>query len=168
MSLTQVLGLLALSAFVAGARRRHRGRRRLLTVPALLAAGLPPQLALATNKGQACFGAVAPSSSFWTQGRHRSQARAARLHLRIRRLARGRAVLLLVKPEPLKPVVLVLSCSPRRSWLGRASRAHGKPHAWASIALVPVAFALGFYDGFFGPGSARCSSSRSSCSSATR
>jgi len=29
---------------------------------------------------------------------------------------------------------------------------HGQPHAWAMIALFPITFAIGFYDGFFGPG----------------
>ena len=28
----------------------------------------------------------------------------------------------------------------------------GEPHAWAMIALGPIAFGIGFYDGFFGPG----------------
>jgi len=64
----------------------------------------------------------------------------------------GARVLLLVRPEPLKPVGLVLLlvaagflAYPRKAKTGTA-------RSWAMWGLVPVAFALGFYDGFFGPG----------------
>ena len=55
---TQTLALLALAAFGAGLVDAIAGGGGLVTLPALLAAGLPPQVAIATNKGQACFGAV--------------------------------------------------------------------------------------------------------------
>ena len=40
----------------------------LLTIPALLAAGLPPHLALGTNKGQSVFGSGAATLRFWRAG----------------------------------------------------------------------------------------------------
>ena len=42
----------------------NAGGGGLLTVPALLASGLPPHLALATNKGQSVFGAAAALARF--------------------------------------------------------------------------------------------------------
>ena len=62
-----VLAWLALAAFAAGLVDAIAGGGGLLTVPSLLAAGLPPQIALATNKGQAAFGAVSSFASFWAR-----------------------------------------------------------------------------------------------------
>ena len=36
--------------------------------------------------------------------------------------------------------------------LGPRKPREGRPHTWAMWALGPLAFVLGFYDGFFGPG----------------
>jgi uncharacterized membrane protein YfcA len=49
---------------VAGTVDAIAGGGGLLTVPALLASGLPPHLALATNKGQSVFGAAAALARF--------------------------------------------------------------------------------------------------------
>lgn len=148
----QVLALLALAAFAAGVVDAIAGGGGLLTVPALLAAGLPPQIALATNKGQASFGAVSSFVSFWTKnGIDRKRAPYGFVCGFVGSLA-GAQVLLLVKPEPLKPIVLVLLllAAAFAAWPRKPSR--GEPHTWAMIALFPITFALGFYDGFFGPG----------------
>lgn len=148
----QALALLALTAFAAGLVDAIAGGGGLLTVPALLAAGLPPQIALATNKGQACFGAVSSFVSFWTKdGIDRKRAPYGFVCGFVGSLA-GAQVLLLVRPEPLKPIVLVLLVLAAAfvAWPRKPSK--GEPHAWAMTALLPITFALGFYDGFFGPG----------------
>lgn len=147
-----VIALLALAAFAAGVVDAIAGGGGLLTVPALLAAGLPPQIAFATNKGQASFGAVSSFVSFWRRdGIDRKRAPWGFAFGFAGSLA-GAQVLLLVKPEPLKPVVLVLLLLAAAfvAWPRKPSTGHA--HSWAMIALVPVTFALGFYDGFFGPG----------------
>jgi len=148
----QVLALLTLAAFAAGVVDAIAGGGGLLTVPSLLAAGLPPQLALATNKGQACFGAVSSFASFWSKdGIDRGRAPYGFVCGFLGALA-GAQVLLLVRPEPLKPIVLTLLVLAAAfvAWPRKPSK--GEPHAWAMIALFPLTFALGFYDGFFGPG----------------
>jgi len=148
---TTALALLAVAAFAAGLVDAIAGGGGLLTVPSLLAAGLPPQIALATNKGQACFGAVSSFTSFWTRGGiDRDRTPVGFVCGFLGSLA-GARVLLLIKPEPLKPVVLVLLLV-AAGIVAWPRKPHGKPHAWASIGVVPVTFALGFYDGFFGPG----------------
>jgi uncharacterized membrane protein YfcA len=148
----QVLALLALSAFAAGLVDAIAGGGGLLTVPSLLAAGLPVQIALATNKGQASFGAVSSFASFWMRdGIDRKRAPWGFVFGFVGSLA-GAQVLLLVRPEPLKPVVLVLLVLAAAFVAWPRKPSHGRPHAYAMIALVPVTFALGFYDGFFGPG----------------
>jgi uncharacterized membrane protein YfcA len=148
----QVLALLALSAFAAGLVDAIAGGGGLLTVPSLLAAGLPVQIALATNKGQASFGAVSSFASFWMRdGIDRKRAPWGFVFGFVGSLA-GAQVLLLVRPEPLKPVVLVLLVLAAAFVAWPRKPSHGRPHAYAMVALVPVTFALGFYDGFFGPG----------------
>lgn len=147
-----VIALLALSAFAAGLVDAIAGGGGLLTVPSLLAAGLPVQIALATNKGQASFGAVSSFVSFWTRdGIDRRRAPWGFVFGFFGSLA-GAGVLLLVKPEPLKPVVLALLILAAAFVAWPRKPREGKPHAYAMVALVPVTFALGFYDGFFGPG----------------
>ena len=52
------IALLTAVAFAAGLVNSIAGGGGLITLPALLAVGLPPYLALGTNKGQAVFGAA--------------------------------------------------------------------------------------------------------------
>lgn len=147
-----IIALLVLAAFSAGLVDAIAGGGGLVSVPALLAAGLPVPVALATNKGQASFGSVSSFVSFWARGAiDLRRAPLAFVCGFVGSLA-GAHVLLLIEPEPLKPVVLVLLlvaaglvAYPRKQTSGQA-----KP--WAMLALGPVAFSLGFYDGFFGPG----------------
>ena len=147
-----VVALLALSAFGAGLVDAIAGGGGLVTVPALLAAGLPVPVALATNKGQASFGAVSSFFSFWTRdGIDRRRAPLAFACGFVGSLA-GARVLLLVKPEPLKPIVLVLLLVAAGLVAYPRKPTSGDAKSWAMLALGPVAFALGFYDGFFGPG----------------
>ncbi len=147
-----VVALLALAAFGAGLVDSIAGGGGLITVPALLAAGLPVPVALATNKGQACFGAVSSFGSFWLRdGIDRARVpRAFACGLLGSFL--GARVLLLVRPEPLRPIVLGLLvfaaavvAYPRKPSVARAQ-------PWAMTGLIPIALGLGFYDGFFGPG----------------
>jgi uncharacterized protein len=147
-----LIALLSGAAFAAGVVDSIAGGGGLLTVPALLAAGLPPQIALATNKGQAAFGAVSSFGSFWMRGGiDRARAPLGFVCGFFGSLA-GARVLLMIEPEPLKPVVLVLLMVAALIVAWPRKPTHGSPHAWAMYGLVPVAFVLGFYDGFFGPG----------------
>lgn len=147
-----MIALLACAAFGAGLVDAIAGGGGLVTVPALLAAGLPAPVALATNKGQASFGAVSSFVSFWSRGGiDRDRALGGFLAGFVGSMA-GAYVLLMIDPEPLKPVVLVLLMMAAGfiAWPRKPTK--GEPHSWAMVALVPMTFALGFYDGFFGPG----------------
>lgn len=59
------LAILALVAFAAGFIDAIAGGGGLLTIPALLTAGLPPHLVLGTNKLCATFGAAVASHTFY-------------------------------------------------------------------------------------------------------
>ncbi len=146
------VALLALAAFAAGLVDAIAGGGGLLTVPSLLAAGLPPQLALATNKGQACFGAVSSFASFWTKREvDRDRAPLGFIAGFLGSLAGARIVLLL-RPEPLKPLVLFLLVLAAALVMYPRRPRTGLVPVRAILAVAPIGFGLGFYDGFFGPG----------------
>src|SRR3954471_18927119 len=63
-----MVALLVAAAFFAGLVDAIAGGGGLIALPALLAAGLPPHVALGTNKGQAVFGAATSAITFWRRG----------------------------------------------------------------------------------------------------
>jgi uncharacterized membrane protein YfcA len=144
---------LGLVAGLAGFVDAIAGGGGLLTLPALLMAGLPADLALGTNKGQSVFGSGA---ALWRFARspllNRPRARQSALP------AFGGAALgvLLVRHVPndlLRPVVLVLLGAVALVLLFRRGPPAGGPPRQRHVGLVvAVAAGLGFYDGFFGPG----------------
>lgn len=149
------LSLLVLAALTAGIVDAIAGGGGLLTVPALLAAGLPPHHVLGTNKGQSVFGAFA---ALWRY--HRGglvDKRRAKLSFPLGLLGSGAgaSLVLLVRPETLRPLVLILlvcvavflTLHRRRDTPAPARPPHHTLAITAALALV-----IGTYDGFFGPG----------------
>src|SRR4051812_32237950 len=101
-----VTALLVGAAFIAGLVDAIGGGGGLVSAPALLAAGLPPAIALGTNKGQAIFGALASFASFWRRGGiDRGRAPVAFVTGFAGSCA-GAVALLAMRPEPLRPVVI--------------------------------------------------------------
>ena len=60
----EILSILAVVALIAGFIDTIAGGGGLLTIPALLFAGVPPVQAIATNKLQACFGSFTATRFF--------------------------------------------------------------------------------------------------------
>ena len=148
-----VLGLLSLTAFVAGLVDAVAGGGGLFTVPALLAVGLPPSVALATNKGQAAPGAVSSFVTFFRRGGVDKKRAPLGFACGFLGSLVGARLLLAMRPEPLRPIVIVLLLFALAVMLLR-SRIHARKTALSRprLALGIVALALGTYDGFFGPG----------------
>jgi uncharacterized protein len=156
MSPPVLTALLAAAAFGAGFLDAIAGGGGLISLPALLAAGVPPHLALGTNKGQAVFGATASAISFWRRGEvDRGRALPA--------FAAGFAgswlgahLVLGVTPATLRVAVIGLLLGATALVLARRSAAAMVPKvtsvAASRAALVAISFTLGAYDGFFGPG----------------
>ena len=152
---TSTLALLCAASFVAGLVDAIAGGGGLITVPILLSVGLPPQLALGTNKGQSVFGSFAALIRYLRAGLvERRRAPLTFVAGFVGSLV-GACCLLIVKPDLLRPIVLVLLVfagavvtfrRPPPATALRVRAARALPLAGA-IALV-----LGAYDGFFGPG----------------
>lgn len=146
--------LLVAAAFAAGFVDAIAGGGGLITLPALLLAGVPPAQALATNKVQGAFGAATAAISYAASGLVdlRSQWRLALLA----GLA-GAAGAVLVSAIPtdglrlLLPVILVgiaafFALKPGLDDLDRTRRLTPLVFAVTAVPLV------GFYDGLVGPG----------------
>jgi len=141
-------------ALIAGCVDAIAGGGGLLTVPALLMAGLDPVAAIATNKAQGAAGALSSTYAFARAGRidWRIGAPVA-LVAAIAGVAGAFGVRLLSRGalEVLAPVLLLVIAGyfllgPRLS--DADARARLSFGAFA-LAFVP---AVGFYDGVFGPG----------------
>ncbi|AKQ41294.1 membrane protein [Aurantiacibacter atlanticus] len=148
-----LIALLMLAAFLAGAIDAIAGGGGLITIPALMAAGIPPVQALATNKLQATFGTGGAVLAYARKG-----------HIDFRRFAiptiaaflgsaLGAYILMRIDPaflEGLLPLLLIgmavyFALARKLSDEDRHSKA-------GPLSLIAVALGIGCYDGFFGPG----------------
>ncbi|TVV71753.1 TSUP family transporter [Sphingomonas solaris] len=140
-------------AFAAGSVDALAGGGGLLTIPALMAAGIPPVAALATNKLQSAVGTASAFLTFWRAG-----------HVDLRRFAlpaagafagsvAGATAVQHVNPAfltGLVPVLLILMAlyyvlAPPMGEVDRHPRL-------GPVGLTLILTVIGFYDGFFGPG----------------
>lgn len=150
----ETLLILSALATLAGLIDAMAGGGGLLTLPALLWAGLPPLQALATNKLQGIFGTAAATLHFLLKGeiRPREMALAVALtccgallgSLTVQQLDNARLQWLL--PLLLIGFALYFLFSPRVGDVDARQRiGHG-------LFALGAGFGIGFYDGFFGPG----------------
>jgi uncharacterized membrane protein YfcA len=153
----EVIALLAVTAFLAGVVDAIAGGGGLITVPALLMAGLPPHVALGTNKGQSVWGSGAALFAFWRADRvDRVQARWT-FPLGLIGSAIGAQLVLLIDKDALRPVVIAMLIGAAALLVVRKPRGTDaqpvgdRARAFLVIAAL-LAFVIGAYDGFFGPG----------------
>jgi uncharacterized membrane protein YfcA len=150
-----VLVLLILAAFVAGFVDAIAGGGGLITLPALLGAGLPAHLALGTNKGQAIFGSSTAAFAYGRRGALDLQRARVTFPFALVGSCMGAAAVHLLAPATLRPVVLVLLPCAAATLLVRKPDRTGTPGPSRTRALVYsalLALVIGAYDGFFGPG----------------
>lgn len=152
------LTLLIVAAFAAGTVDAIAGGGGLITVPALGIAGLPPHVLLGTNKGQSVFGAASSLASYV----HAKQVDHARALVAfpcgfVGSLLGARLVLY-VPSAILRPLVLAMLVAVALFFLWRSSTPK-QPEPLTSTTIerpwmrvAPIAFLIGAYDGFFGPG----------------
>ncbi len=145
--------LLTLVAALAGFIDAIAGGGGLLTVPAMLFAGIPPLFVLGTNKLQSVFSSGTAMLRYGRSGL--IDWRASRFTVLIVFCCAGAGALSvqMLKPDILTllvPILLILVAgyvllSPRMS----DDAAHERLSA---MKYAPIGGSIGFYDGFFGPG----------------
>ncbi|WP_419771406.1 MAG: TSUP family transporter [Candidatus Marinarcus sp.] len=141
-------------AFVAGLVDTIAGGGGLLTIPALLYTGLPPAVALATNKLQSTFGSGTAAAYFIKKKMVDINKMKLMILCTFMGAFAGGFALLQIDASILKEVIPILLViigfyfllSPNIGALDKEKR----------ITIVGFSFTLalgvGFYDGFFGPG----------------
>ncbi|NRP13658.1 hypothetical protein XMM379_001660 [Aliiroseovarius sp. xm-m-379] len=150
----ELFALLLGAAFVAGFVDAIAGGGGLITVPALLLAGVPPVTALATNKVQGLFGAGMAAATYARAGHVtlRRQIRPALLSFAGAVLGALMAsslptdVIRMGLPVLLIGVALFFALKPGLDDVDKHERL--SPLLF-SISFVPL---IGFYDGLLGPG----------------
>jgi uncharacterized membrane protein YfcA len=148
------LPLLAAAGFSAGLVDAIAGGGGIISLPALLAFGLPPHLALGTNKLQAALGTMLATGNYARRGLlERSQLPLGVTCTAIGALLGALLVtrvpsdwLARIAPWLLLAIFVYVVRSPR---LGDAAR---RPSIGVQAFSVVFGLSLGFYDGFFGPG----------------
>lgn len=128
----------------------------LIAVPVLLATGMPPAIVLGTNKLASTMSSLTSTITFMRSGKVNLRAVRGLFLLSIAGAVCGTLVLRQIPSDFLKPMVVVLLIVItvytifRKSW-GDHSTFESFTNKSAGLMGV-FAFCLGFYDGFFGPG----------------
>lgn len=152
MPVTTIVAL-AFAAFFAGTVDAIAGGGGLITLPSLLAAGIPPQLALGTNKGSSMWGSGSACVAFWRAGRiDRKQALFA-FPLGFCGSLFGANLVLGISKDALRPVVIAMLIVAAVVLVVKKPTREIEDDTPRHRHLAAIlAFAIGAYDGFFGPG----------------
>lgn len=151
---TETILLLTAAAFIAGFIDSIAGGGGLITIPALLLAGLPPVQALGTNKLQSLFGSGSATISYAAKGHVdiRKQLPAAAMSCigsifgALLATVLPGDILRAFMPVLLVAIALYFAFKPN---MGDVDRTERMTPFLFGVTVVP---AIGFYDGVFGPG----------------
>lgn len=148
------LAVLFAAALIGGTIDAISGGGGMITLPALLQMGVPPHLALATNKFQGTFGSFSAALNFLRKGMIRlPEVLPGMLFAFIGAFIGTRVILYLdaaflnyLIPVLLGALFLYMLFSPQ---LGEQPK---KPLLKPALFYLLFGLLIGFYDGFFGPG----------------
>lgn len=127
----------------------------MLTLPALLAAGLPPHLALGTNKGCSTWGTAMATATFARKGRLQLARTLFGFLAGAAGAVLGARLQLAVDPKALRPIVLALLVVVAVVLTVQRPRVRDESFVVPPRSLTlatAIGLVLGVYDGFFGPG----------------
>lgn len=153
---TEILAFLIIMGFVASFIDAAAGGGGLISLPALMWVGVPPVNALATNKMAAVMGAASSFITFVRSGKMDIELIKKLFPLSLIGSFAGVLVVREISPEFLRPFIVVMLILVflytifKKEW-GREAK--GKKIEGRELFLSGVvAVVIGFYDGFFGPG----------------
>jgi hypothetical protein len=142
------------SGLVAGWIDSIAGGGGLLTIPVLLGIGLSPQVALGTNKFQASFGSFTAASYYVRKGIVDLPDALLGIVWTLLGSAAGTWAVQQIHPDFLNLLipVLLIAIAVYMLFAPIPGDQDGRAHMHRSFFYVFFGLALGFYDGFFGPG----------------
>lgn len=150
----ELLTLLATVAGIAGFIDAIAGGGGLLVLPALLWAGLTPEQALATNKLQAVFGSGSATIRFLHKGTINLRSMRHAIVFTFLGAATGTICIQQIHSDALEKLIPILLISFALYFLfsPRVGDVDATPRMRLGIFSFSISFLIGFYDGFFGPG----------------
>lgn len=151
----EIIALLVAVATLAGFIDAMAGGGGLLTLPALLAAGIPPAQALATNKLQSSFGSFSASWYFVRTGTVQLKSMWRAIACTFIGAAIGAEAVQYMDPDLLMsmiPIVLIAISAYFLFSSSVTSHPDAKPKLSENAFAFIIGGSVGFYDGFLGPG----------------
>jgi uncharacterized membrane protein YfcA len=146
--------LLFLAGFTGGFIDSIAGGGGLVTLPVLLGLGIPPHFALGTNKFQASFGSFSSTYNFMKKGIVSFKEVAYGVVMTFIGAATGTVVIQLIEADFLKKVipVLLIGILIYLVFTPSLGKSDKKSKINETLFFSIFGILLGFYDGFFGPG----------------
>ncbi|HNX00403.1 MAG TPA: TSUP family transporter [Candidatus Cloacimonadota bacterium] len=143
--------------FLGGLIDSIAGGGGLITVPAYLAAGLPPHFALANNKFSSCSGTIFATGRYFRHGMIDVPVAVTSAVLALLGSYLGTRTVLLIDPHFLHYLLLILIPSITvftliNKNLGLHDTSSTLTTSRKIVLGALAGFVIGFYDGFFGPG----------------
>lgn len=151
----QLILILSLVGFFAGFIDSIAGGGGLLVLPAFLIAGVPPQIALGTNKFQATLGTSVSTINFIHKGKVSFKVVLSGIFFALAGAFIGSKLILSFDPDIIGKIIVFLlpigilgTIYPRKSSI----QSHYLNQLDYLIKIPIICLVIGFYDGFFGPG----------------
>lgn len=142
------------AGFLAGLIDSVAGGGGLIALPALLFAGLPPQLALGTNKLQGSFGTLAAAWNYIRNGQASLTSGWTGIAFTFTGAAAGAVIVQSLDPGIIRPLIPLLLFAVFIYTLisKNLGSVDCKARMGSTAFYITSGLCLGFYDGFFGPG----------------
>jgi uncharacterized membrane protein YfcA len=151
------LAILCLAGFLGGFIDSVAGGGGLVTLPALLAAGVPAHIALGTNKLQSMCGTTCALLNFHRHAKVLWRIAAVGVPFSLAGSAAGARLALVIPPSILAKVLVIIL--PPAAFFMFTSRhlikpTYGERRTGAAfwVPTIVACSTIGLYDGFFGPG----------------
>ena len=149
--------VLSCLVFLAGFVDAMAGGGGLITLPAYLAVGLPPSLVLGTNKLASTIGTAAAAARFWSALDMNGRVLLPTVLATMAGAFLGSRLSMMLDPALIR--YLLLGALPLAAFAVLSRREFGEDDSGSSLPAgrlasraAAVAFPVGAYDGFFGPG----------------
>ena len=148
--------ILAVFCFIAAVVDAISGGGGLISLPAYFAVGFPPHMALGTNKLSAFLSTFASAFKFWKAKKINVEIVSKLFAFSLAGAAIGVKTAVSIEPKYFKPIsfvtlILVFLYTLKNKNIGETNYYRGTTPKTLLVGKI-IAFLLGFYDGFLGPG----------------
>ena len=139
-------------AFFASLIDSIAGGGGLLTTPSMLLVGIPPLNVLATNKFQSCFGTFTSTYNYYKNGLLVDNKKILYFVLSFVGSSIGTLLVSRISNDTLESIIPILLIGAAVFFITNKGPSEVKTNEKLLILFNLFIFAIGFYDGFFGPG----------------